>query len=141
MSRIWRAHQLKPHRVRTFQLSNDPRFAEKLEDGVELFLHPPLNSDVWSADEMRQIQALTRTQPSLPCAPGHCATQTHDDKRHGATTLFAALNVGSGEVVHSFHSTVIQSGSPCWARLKNTPRPINRFISSSITTRRTNMPT
>ena len=103
VSRIWRARKLKPHRVRTFKLSNDPRFAEKVEDVVELYLHPPPDSVVWSADEKCQIQALTRTQPSLPCAPSHCATQTHDYNRHGTTNLFAALNVVSGEVVHTFH--------------------------------------
>jgi transposase len=103
VSRIWRAHKLKPHRVRTFKLSNDPRFAEKMEDVVELYLHPPADSVVWSADEQCQIQALTRTQSSLPCASGHCATKTHDYKRHGTTTLFAAMNMGSGEVVYTFH--------------------------------------
>jgi len=103
VSRIWRANKLKPHRVRTFKLSNDPHFAEKTEDVVELYLHPPPDSVVWSADEQSQIQALTRTQPSLPCAPGHCATETHDYKRQGTTTLFAAMNLGSGEVVWTFH--------------------------------------
>ena len=103
VSRIWRAHKLKPHRVRTFKLSNDPNFAEKMEDVVELYLHPPPDSVVWSADEQCQIQALTRTQPSLPCAPGHCATKTHDYKRHGTTTLFVAMNMASGEVVYIFH--------------------------------------
>ena len=103
VSRIWRERQLKPHRVRTFKLSNDRQFAEKVEDVVELYLHPPPDSEVWSADEQCQIQALTRTQSSLPCAPGHCATQTHDYKRHGTTTLFAAMNMGSGEVVYTFH--------------------------------------
>ena len=103
VGRIWRAHKLKPHRVRTFKLSNDPNFAEKMEEVVELYLHPPPNSVVWSADEKTQIQALTRTQPSLPCAPSHCATKTHDYKRHGTTTLFAAMNLGSGEVVYTFH--------------------------------------
>jgi transposase len=103
VSRIWRANQLKPHRVRTFKLSNDRCFAEKTEDVVNLYLNPPPDSVVWSADEQCQIQALTRTQSSLPCAPGHCATQTHDYKRHGTTTLFTALNVGSGQVVYTFH--------------------------------------
>lgn len=103
VSRIWRAHKLKPHRVRTFKLSNDPNFAGKMEDVVELYLHPPPDSVVWSADEQCQLQALTRTQSSLPCAPDHCATKTHDYKRHGTTTLFAAMNMGSGEVVYTFH--------------------------------------
>jgi transposase len=101
--RIWRRYDLKPHRVRTFKLSNDGLFAEKLEDVVELRLHPPPDSVVWSADEQCQLQALTRTQSSLPCAPGHCATQTHTYNRHGTTTLFAAMNMGSGEVVYTFH--------------------------------------
>jgi transposase len=101
--RTWRTYRLKPHRVRTFKLSNDRQFAEKLEDVVELRLHPPANAVVWSADEQCQLQALTRTQSSLPCAPGHCATQTHDYRRHGTTTLFAAMNMGSGEVVYTFH--------------------------------------
>ena len=103
VSRIWRVHKLKPHRVRTFKLSNDPCFAEKMEDVVELYLHPPADSLVWSADEQSQIQALTRTQSSLPCASGYCATKTHDYKRHGTTTLFAAMNRGSGEVAYTFH--------------------------------------
>ena len=103
VSRIWRANKLKPHRVRTFKLSNDPCFAEKTEDVTALYLKPPPDSVVWSADEKTQIQALTRTQPGLPCTPGHCATQTHDYKRHGTTTLFAALNVSSGKVVYTFH--------------------------------------
>jgi transposase len=101
--RIWRASKLKPHRVRTFKLSNDPNFAEKTEDVVELYLNPPPDSVVWSADEQCQLQALTSTQPSMPCAPGHCATATSDYKRHGTTTLFAAMNMGSGEVVYTFH--------------------------------------
>jgi len=103
VSRIWREQKLKPHRVKTFKLSNDPNFAEKMEGVVKLYLDPPPDSVVWSADEQCQIQALTRTQPSLPCAPGHCATETHDYKRHGTTTLFAAMNMGSGEVVYTFH--------------------------------------
>src|SRR6266849_1801577 len=103
VSRIWRAHKLKPHRVRTFKLSNDPNFAEKMEDVVELYRHPPPDSVVWTADEQCQIQALTRTQSSLPCVPRHCATKTHDYKRHGTTTLFAGMNMGSGEVVYTFH--------------------------------------
>ena len=103
VSRIWRAQKLKPHRVRTFKLSNDANFAEKMEEVVDVVQHPPPNSVVWSADEKTQIQALTRTQPGLPCAAGHCATKTHDYKRNGTTTLFAAMNMGSGEVVNMFH--------------------------------------
>jgi transposase len=103
IGRIWRARDLKPHRVRTFKLSNDRRFAEKTDDVVKLYLNPPSDSVVWSADEQCQIQALSRTQSSLPCASGYCATQTGDYKRHGTTTLFAAMNMGSGEVVYMFH--------------------------------------
>ncbi len=103
IGRIWRARDLKPHRVRTFKLSNDRCFAEKTDDVVKLYLNPPSDSVVWSADEQCQIQALSRTQSSLPCVPGHCATQTGDYKRHGTTTLFAAMNMGSGEVVYTFH--------------------------------------
>jgi len=103
VSRIWRAHRLKPHRVRTFKLSNDPQFAEKLEDTVELRRHPPPDSVVWSADEQSQLQALTRTQSGLPCAPGHCATETHDYNRNGTTNLFAAMDMESGKVVYTFH--------------------------------------
>jgi transposase len=103
VSRIWRAQKLQPHRVKTFKLSNDRLFAEKTADIVTLYLNPPPDSVVWSADEQCQIQALTRTQSSLPCAPGHCATETHDYKRHGTTTLFAAKNVGSGKVIYTFN--------------------------------------
>lgn len=103
VSRIWREHKLKPHRVRTFKLSNDANFAEKMEAVIELYLHPPAESVVWSADEKTQIQALANTQASLPCAPDHCATETSDYKRYGTTNLFAAMNMGSGEVVYTFN--------------------------------------
>jgi transposase len=103
VSRIWRKHKLQPHRVRRFKLSNDGLFAEKTADIVSLYLTPPADSIVWSADEQCQLQALTRTQSSLPCASGHCATETNDYKRHGTTTLFAAQNVGTGQVTYTFH--------------------------------------
>ena len=103
VGRIWRSKKLKPHRVRTFKLSNDREFAEKTDDIVELYLNPPPNSVVWSADEQCQLQALSRTQPSLPCVPEHCATKTHDYGRKGITNLFAAMNVHSGEIVYTFH--------------------------------------
>ncbi len=99
--RIWNAHGLKPHRVRTFKLSNDPQFAEKLEDIVGLYLNPPEHALVLSADEKSQIQALDRTQPGLPMKKGRCGTMTHDYKRHGTTTLFAALNTLDGTVIES----------------------------------------
>jgi transposase len=97
--RIWRAHKLRPHRVRTFKLSNDPQFVAKLRDIVGLYLDPPAHTVVLSVDEKSQIQALDRTQPGLPMKKGRCGTMTHDYKRNGTTTLFAALNVLDGTVL------------------------------------------
>lgn len=97
--RIWKAHGLKPHLCRTFKLSNDPKFAEKVEDVVGLYLSPPEHAIVLSCDEKSQIQALDRTQLCLPFGPGYSATRTHDYKRNGTTTLFAALNVLDGSVL------------------------------------------
>ena len=99
VSRTWRARGLKPHLSRTFKLSSDPRFEEKLRDVVGLYLDPPENAAVFSFDEKSSIQALDRTQPGLPMKKGRCGTATHDYKRHGATSLFAALNLASGKVV------------------------------------------
>ena len=99
VQRIWRAHGLQPHRVRQFKLSNDPRFVEKLRDVVGLYLDPPAHAIVLSVDEKSQIQALDRTQPGLPMKKGRAGTMTHDYKRHGTTTLFAALNVLDGTVI------------------------------------------
>jgi len=99
IGRIWRAHGLKPHRVSRFKLSNDPHFAEKLEDCADLYLHPPADAMVWSLDEKCQIQALDRTQPGLPWKKGRCGTMTHDYKRHGTTTLFTAMNTQDGTVI------------------------------------------
>src|SRR5271169_3904957 len=97
--RIWHNHGLKPHRVETFKLSNDPRFVEKLEDIVGLYLNPPEHALVLSLDEKSQIQSLDRTQPGLPMKKGRAQTMTHDYKRHGTTTLFAALDVLTGAVI------------------------------------------
>src|ERR1700752_1731332 len=97
--RIWKRHGLQPHRVRAFKLSNDPKFAEKLKDVVGLYVDPPAHAVVLSIDEKSQIQALDRTQPGLPMKKGRCATMTHDYKRHGTTTLFAALNVLEGKII------------------------------------------
>jgi transposase len=97
--RIWHEHGLKPHLVRTFKLSNDPQFAEKVEDVVGLYLSPPDRAIVLSVDEKSQIQALDRTQLCLPFGPGYSTTRTHDYKRNGTTTLFAALNVLDGSVI------------------------------------------
>jgi transposase len=96
--RIWRSHGLQPHRVRQFKLSKDPQFIEKLRDIVGLYLAPPAHALVLSVDEKSQIQALDRTQPGLPLKKGRCGTLTHDYKRHGTTTLFAALNILDGTV-------------------------------------------
>jgi transposase len=96
--RIWRAHGLKPHRVETFKISNDPAFAEKLEDIVGPYLNPPEHALVLCVDEKSQIQALDRTQPGLPLKRGRSATMTHDYKRNGTATLFAPLNAANGEV-------------------------------------------
>ena len=97
--RVWAAHGLQPHRVRTFKLSRDPHFQDKLEDVVGLYLNPPEHAVVLCVDEKSQIQALDRTQPGLPLKPGRCGTMTHDYKRHGTTTLFAALNVAEGSLI------------------------------------------
>jgi transposase len=99
IQRIWDAHRLQPHRVRTFKRSNDPAFAEKVEDIVGLYMHPPAHAVVLSIDEKSQIQALDRTQPGLPLKPGKCGTMTHDYKRNGTTTLFAAFSVLDGVVL------------------------------------------
>jgi len=110
VQRIWRAHGLQPHRLRQFKLSRDPQFAAKLRDGfpsnsfdraliVGLYIDPPAHAVVLSVDEKSQIQALDRTQPGLPLKRGRCATMTHDDIRHGTTTLFAAFDVLEGKVI------------------------------------------
>lgn len=97
--RIWKRHGLKPHLVRTFKLSRDPNFAARLEEVVGLYLDPPEHAIVLSVDEKSQIQALDRTQPGLPIKKGRAGTMTHDYKRHGTTTLFAALNTVDGSVL------------------------------------------
>jgi len=99
IQRIWSAHGLKPHLTKTFKLSRDPNFAAKVQDVVGLYLDPPDKALVLSLDEKSQIQALDRTQPGLPMKKGRAGTWTHDYKRHGVTTLFAALNVGTGKVI------------------------------------------
>jgi transposase len=101
VQRVWSARGLKPHRVKTFKLSNDPRFEEKLIDVVGLYMNPPEQAIVLCMDEKSSVQALDRTQPSLPMVKGRAATMTHDYKRHGTTTLFAALDVLTGHVIGS----------------------------------------
>ena len=97
--RIWKQHNLKPHLTKTFKLSRDPHFVEKLTDVVGLYLNPPDKALVWCVDEKSQIQALDRTQPGLPLKKGRCGTMTHDSKRNGTTTLFAALSRLDGKVI------------------------------------------
>src|SRR5271168_3958160 len=104
VSRIWRSHNIKPHRSKTFKLSRDPKFLEKLTDVVGLYLNPPDQAIVLCVDEKSQIQALNRTQPGLPLKKGRCGTMTHDYKRNGTTTLFAALNLLEGKVIGDFHA-------------------------------------
>jgi|SRR3954471_105112 transposase len=99
VGRVWREHGLKPHLMRTFKVSNDPHFVEKLEDIVGLYLHAPEHAIVLCCDEKSQVQALDRTQPGLPLKKGRAGTMTHDYVRHGTTTLFAALNVADGKVI------------------------------------------
>jgi transposase len=99
VQRIWRAHGLQPHRVRQFKLSKDPEFVDKLRDVVGLYVDPPAHAVVFSVDEKSQIQALDRTQPGLPLKKGRAGTITHDYKRNGTTTMFAAMNVLDGTVI------------------------------------------
>ena len=99
MAKIWADHNLKPWKVETFKVSNDPRFEEKLVDVVGLYLNPPARAAVFCFDEKTQCQALDRTQPSLPMKPGRGGTMTHDYKRNGTIDLFAAMNVATGEVL------------------------------------------
>jgi len=99
VGRVWRAHGLKPHLVKTFKVSNDPHFVEKLEDVIGLYLNAPEHALVLCCDEKSQVQALERTQPGLPLKKGRAGTMTHDYVRHGTTTLFAALNVADGTLI------------------------------------------
>lgn len=99
VNRLWQLHNLKPHLYKTFKLSRDPQFLEKLTDVVGLYLNPPQKAVVICVDEKSQIQALDRTQPGLPLTKGRCGTYTHDYKRNGTTTLFAALNMLDGQVI------------------------------------------
>jgi transposase len=104
VNRLWQLHNLKPHLIRTFKLSRDPKFMEKLTDVVGLYLNPPEKAIVLCVDEKSQIQALDRTQPGLPLKKGRCGTMTHDYKRNGTTTLFAALSLLDGKVIGQCHS-------------------------------------
>ena len=97
--KIWKAADLQPHRLKTFKISNDPEFAEKVVDIVGLYMNPPSNAVVLSVDEKTQIQALDRTQPGLPLSPGRIGSRTHDYKRHGTTSLYAAFNILTGRII------------------------------------------
>jgi transposase len=105
VGRVWAAAGIKPHRVKSFKLSNDKHFEEKLEDIVGLYLNPPEHAIVLSCDEKSQIQALDRTQPGLPLKKGRCQTLTHDYQRNGTTSLFAALGVVGGRFIHTRAAT------------------------------------
>ena len=122
--RAWHAHGLKPHLVDTFKVSRDPQFVEKLEDIVGLYLNPPQQAIVFSVDEKSQIQALDRTQPGLPMKKGRKGTMTHDYKRHGTTTLFAALNTLTGEVLSQCRPRHTNQDWLAFLRLiaRNTPK-------------------
>ncbi len=122
VQRIWEAHRLQPHRIRTFKRSNDPAFAEKVEDLVGLYMHPPAHAVVLSIDEKSQIQALDRTQPGLPIKPGRCGTMTHDYKRHGTTTLFAALRSQGRPATNTSSRLIVYIGLPT-SRAPGAPRP------------------
>jgi transposase len=103
VSNLWRSHNIKPHRTKTFKLSRDPKFLQKLTDVIGLYLNPPDKAIVLCVDEKSQIQALNRTQPGLPFKKGRCGTMTHDYKRNGTTTLFAALDLLQGKVIGDCH--------------------------------------
>src|SRR6201987_1280691 len=103
VSNLWKSHNIKPHRTKTFKLSRDPQFQQKLTDVIGLYLNPPDQAIVLCVDEKRQIQAVNRTQPGLPLKKGRCGTMTHDYKRNGTTTLFAALDLLQGKVIGDFH--------------------------------------
>ena len=111
VQRIWAEHGLKPHLVRSFKISNDPDFVAKVEDIVGLYVDPPEKALVLSVDEKSQIQALDRTQPGLPLKKGRAGTMTHDYKRNGTTTLFAALDVAAGTVIGEFWHAIGQTSS------------------------------
>jgi len=124
VARIWRDHKLKPWQVKTFKVSNDPHFEEKLVDVVGLYMDPPEKAMVFSFDEKTQVQALDRTQPSLPMKPGRAGTMTHDYKRHGTVDLFAALNVATGEVLTDYRKRL--TGADVLAFFKKLDRSVAR---------------
>ena len=135
VNNIWRAHNLQPHRTETFKLSRDPKFLEKMTDVVGLYLNPPQQAIVLCVDEKSQIQALDRTQPGLPIKKGRYGTMTHDYKRNGTTTLFAALETLAGKVVGACHersSPMFSFCSPTKQHLVVHP-PLDHLCSAPIT--------
>src|SRR5216683_8278992 len=137
VNNIWRAHKLQPHRTKAFKLSRDPKFLEKMTDVVGLYLNPPQQALVLCVDEKSQIQALDRTQPGLPIKKGRCGTMTHDYKRNGTTTLFAALETLQGKVVGDvpLHLIMDNYGTHKHAKvkawLKRHPRFVSHFVPTS----------
>ena len=129
VQRIWKKYNIQPHRIKTFKLSNDPRFIDKVKDVVGLYLNPPEKALVLSVDEKSQIQALDRTQPGLPLKRGYAGTMTHDYKRHGTTTLFAALNIMDGTVIGSCMSKHRQDE---FLKFLKKSIPKHHLISTSI---------
>ena len=141
VAKIWSDHNLKPWKVETFKVSNDPHFEEKLVDVVGLYLNPPARAVVFSFDEKTQCQALDRTQPSLPMKPGRAGTMTHDYKRNGTIDLFAAMNIATGEVLTDLRKghtgadvlrffkqidATVPRGlacTSCWTTCRRTPTP------------------
>jgi transcriptional regulator with XRE-family HTH domain len=128
ISRIWRAFGLQPHRSETFKLSPDPLLVEKVRDIVGLYMNPPDHAMVFCVDEKSQIQALDRTQPMLPMRPGQLERRTHDYKRHGTTSLFAALDLKT-VLAHCIAATVLRNSAGFWTRSKPMCLPILTFTS------------
>ncbi len=130
VARVWRGHGIKPHRIRTFTLSRDPDFVKKLRAVVGRYLHPPEHAVVFAVDEKSQIQALDRTQPGLPLKKGRAGTMTHDYKRHGTTTLFAALEIKTGSVVHECMPRHRASEFLRFARkvVRTVPKPLDVYF-------------
>ena len=126
--RVWHRHGLKPHLVKTFKVSRDPRVVEKLEDIVGLYLNPPEHALVLCCDEKSQVQALDRTQPGLPLKKGRAATMTHDYKRHGTTTLFAALSTLDGS------ANIPSRSSPPRTARRSTRKPCNTSSANTLPT-------
>src|ERR671933_591205 len=132
ISRIWRAFGLQPHRTETFKLSPDPQLVEKVRDIVGLYLNPPERALVLCADEKSQIQALDRTQPMLPMRPGQLERRTHDYKRHGTTSLFAALELKTSRVIGQLHRRQRSPGSRCPYRAGQLRNPQDRHHSEMV---------